>query len=281
MLYGEACSHGCWVPIVHTLVRLAPTLTKLSECEGAVVVTGSHGGRYCGRLAVAARLLAAIFHDAGVGLDAAGIAALALLEERGIAAAAASHLSCRVGDTDDMMRRGIISHANAMAAACGVEAGLACATAAERLTAAPHRLAEPPAATESRQVLMRPGARRAIVLIDSASLVDPNEDQGAIIVTGSHGGLVGGDHKMALRVDGFAAAFNDAGIGIDRAGLGRLAPLDARGIAAITVAAATARIGEARSTFTGVISAANERARALGAQEGMSAGQMLETWAKA
>jgi hypothetical protein len=64
-------------------------------------------------------------------------------------------------------------------------------------------------------------------------------------VTGSHGDLVGDDPKMVLRVDGFAAAFNDAGIGIDRAGLGWLAPLDARGIAVITVAAATARIGEA------------------------------------
>jgi hypothetical protein len=244
------------------------------------VVTGSHGGRYCGRLAVLAGLRAAIFHDAGIGLDAAGIAALGLLEERGMAAAAVSHLTCRVGDTEDMMRRGRISHANAAARACGVEPGLACAVAAQCLTAAPHRLAEPPEATESRRKVEVPGARRAIVLIDSASLVDPEADRGAIIVTGSHGGLVGGDPKMALRVEGFAAAFNDAGIGIDRAGLGRLAPLEARGIAAITVVAATARIGEAASTFSGVISAANEPARALGARDGMPARQVLEAWAK-
>lgn len=262
-------------------IRLAPTLTKLVDCKGAVVVTGSHGGRYCGRLAVMAGLRAAIFHDAGVGLEAAGIAALALLDDREIAAAAASHLSCRVGDTDDMMRRGVISHANAAAMACGVSPGLACAEAAEKLRAAPHHLAKPPAATEARQRLEPQGAKRAIVLIDSASLVEPEADRGAIIVTGSHGGLVGGDQRMALRAEGFAAAFNDAGIGVGQAGLGRLAPLDARGIAAITVAAATARIGEAASTLEGEISAANERARALGAREGLKARPLLEAWAKA
>jgi hypothetical protein len=261
-------------------IRLAPTLTKLADGEGAVVVTGSHGGRYCGRLAVAGHVRAAIFHDAGVGLDRAGIAALDLLAERGIAAAAVSHLSCRVGDTDDMMRRGVIRHANAIAAACGVKAGLACSVAAELLTAAPHRIADSPDAAEERLVLELDGGHRPIVLIDSASLVDPAKDRGAILVTGSHGGLVGGDPKMALRAEGFAAAFNDAGIGVDRAGLGRLAPLDARGIAAITVSAMTARIGEARSTFDGVISAVNARAGALGAQEGMRARQVLEAWAK-
>ncbi len=262
-------------------IRLAPTLTKLADCEDAVVVTGSHGGHYCGRLAIAARLRAAIFHDAGIGLEEAGIAALRLLEERGIAAASASHLSCRVGDTDDMMRRGVISRANAVAAACGVAPGLSCAEAAERLTAAPHRIAGLPEASESRTILRPASARRGIVLIDSASLVHADDDRGAIIVTGSHGGLVGGDKKMALRTDAYAAAFNDAGIGIDRAGLGRLAPLDERGIAAITVDCMTARIGEARSTFEGVISAANETAKRLGARQGLRAREVLEAWATA
>jgi hypothetical protein len=261
-------------------IHLAPTLTKLPNCEGAVVVTGSHGGRYCGRLAIAAHLRAAILHDAGIGLDEAGVAALGLLEECGIAAASASHLSCRVGDTEDMMRRGVISRANAVAFDYGVVAGMSCAEAAKRLELAPHRVAALPDASEARLVMRPPGARRAIVLIDSASLVDPAEDRGAIIVTGSHGGLVGGDRAMALRVEGFGAAFNDAGIGIENAGLGRLAPLDERGIAAITVDAMTARIGEARSTFEGVVSAVNETANGLGARLGMRAREILEGWAR-
>ncbi|ODU54264.1 MAG: hypothetical protein ABS99_09705 [Acetobacteraceae bacterium SCN 69-10] len=120
-----------------------------------------------------------------------------------------------------------------------------------------------------------------MVLIDSAAMVDPAADRGAVIVTGSHGGLVGGDPAMALRAEGFAAAFNDAGIGIEQAGIGRLAALDQRGIAALTVAAASARIGQARSTLdNGVISAANATAVALGARAGQPARDVLLAWTR-
>ena len=50
-------------------------------------------------------------------------------------------------------------------------------------------------------------------------------------------------------------------IGIDEAGVSRLPALDARGIAAATVSAAGARIGDARSTYEdGVLSRVNTRA---------------------
>jgi len=69
-----------------------------------------------------------------------------------------------------------------------------------------------------------------------------------------------------------AALFNDAGIGIDEAGVTRLPALDARGIAAATVAAASARIGDARSTYEdGILSRVNRRAAALGIAPGMTA----------
>ena len=96
---------------------------------------------------------------------------------------------------------------------------------------------------------------------------------------GAGGGLVGGDPAMALRAEGFAAAFHDAGIGVDRAGIGRLAALEGRGIAGITVAAASARIGDARSVFAdGVISAANQTAQRLGAIVGEPAAPALLAW---
>src|SRR5207302_1281456 len=71
----------------------------------------------------------------------------------------------------------------------------------------------------------------------------------AIVLTGSHGGLLGGRPETALKYEVRAAFYNDAGIGIDEAGVSRLPALDDRGIAAATVSAATARIGEARSTY--------------------------------
>jgi uncharacterized protein YunC (DUF1805 family) len=255
---------------------VAPTITKLPPCAGAVLVTGSHGGLYAGRLAVLARIRAVIFHDAAVGLDGAGIASLAVLERLGIAAAAASHLSCRIGDTEDMLARGRISHANAIAGACGVEPGMDVAEAAARLETAPHHIGEMPEIAEGR--LVQRDAARPLVLIDSASLADPAQDAGAVVVTGSHGGLIGGDPTRALNAAAFAAAFNAAGIGIDRAGVGRLTALDARGIAAIAIAASTAHIGEAASTLAGTISAINVTARRLGADEGMPAREVLLAW---
>lgn len=84
-------------------------------------------------------------------------------------------------------------------------------------------------------------------------------------MTGSHGGLIGGDPAAALRVNAFAAVFNDAGR-IDGPGIGRLAVLDRRGILALCVATSSAMIGDAPSTFhSGVISSANRAAVASGA----------------
>jgi hypothetical protein len=67
------------------------------------------------------------------------------------------------------------------------------------------------------------------------------------------------------------ALYNDAGVGKDEAGISRLPALDARGIAAATVSATSARIGDARSTYEdGIISHVNRRATRLGLNEGIS-----------
>jgi hypothetical protein len=109
-----------------------------------------------------------------------------------------------------------------------------------------------------------------VIGLDSISLVG-SDDTTAILVSGSHGGLLGGDPRAALRVDAVAAVYNDAAIGIDEAGAGRLGALDARGIPAATVDAFTARIGSARSTWeTGVVSRVNRSAAALGGRPGMA-----------
>src|SRR5687767_10186562 len=100
------------------------TITHLPpEASGAVVVAGSHGGRYPGYLAARAGLRAVILNDAGIGKDAAGIGALAYCQALGIAAATVAHRSCRIGDAADMLARGVISHANAVAQAVGLRPG--------------------------------------------------------------------------------------------------------------------------------------------------------------
>jgi hypothetical protein len=268
-------------PLLLPGIVLADTITKLPpSARNAVVVSGSHGGRYPGYLAAAAGVRAAIFNDAGIGRDEAGIGSLAYLEALGIAAACLSHQSCRIGDTADMLTRGVVSRANAGAAAIGVTPGMTCGESARRMREcrAPPAGLEPPPVGEGRTDLATGGLRR-ILLLDSAALVTP-ADAGHLIVTGSHGGLVGGDPAMALRTDGYAAVFNDAGIGADEAGVTRLPALDLRGIAAFTVSAASARVGDARSGYEdGIVSRVNDTARRWGAAPGERARAVLERWA--
>ncbi|MCB1813058.1 MAG: hypothetical protein KDK04_15260, partial [Candidatus Competibacteraceae bacterium] len=119
---------------------------------------------------------------------------------------------------------------------------------------------------------------RRVIYLDSVSLVVP-EDVGQIVLTGSHGGLVGGNKAAALRVDAFAAVYNDAGIGKDQAGISRLPALAERGILAATVAAASARIGDGLSTYeTGIVSALNDLAVARGGVIGMPLRELVAQW---
>jgi len=171
------------------------------------------------------------------------------------------------------MARGIVTHATSPAIAIGCQPGLACRDAAAALQQAGPSLREPPPALEAAFLLTEPPA---VWALDSASLVGA-EHVGAVVVTGSHGGLLGGRPDTALKNDALAALFNDAGIGIDEAGVTRLPALDSRGIAAGTVAASTARIGDARSTYEdGILTRVNQRAAALGIAPGMTAREFLE-----
>jgi hypothetical protein len=251
-------------------IVVADSITRVGpEAQGAVVVNGSHGGIYAAYVAAKLGVGAAIFNDAGGGRDQAGIAGLSYLAGLGIAAAAIGHDSARIGDGADMMARGILTHANAPADALGCRSGMPCRAAAALLQQVRPARAAPPAAEEAAFLLI--AEPPAVWALDSASLVGP-EHQGAVVVTGSHGGLLGGRSETALKYDALAALFNDAGIGIDEAGVTRLPALDARGIAAATVAATSARIGDARSTYEdGRLSRVNHQAAAHGIVPGMTA----------
>jgi hypothetical protein len=251
-------------------VLTADSITRIGgEAAGAVVVNGSHGGIYAAYLAAKLGVAAAIFNDAGVGRDSAGISGLDYLAALGIPAAAVGNNTARIGDGRDMIARGVVTYANAAAHALGCHVGIVCSDAAVALQQAVGAQRDPPAALEAAFLLI-PGPP-ALWALDSASLVGA-EQVGTVVVTGSHGGLLGGKAETALKVDALAALFNDAGIGIDEAGVTRLPALDDRGIAAGAVAAASARIGDARSTYEdGILSRVNRRAAAYGVAPGTTA----------
>ena len=68
-------------------VVAAESVTELHDVGGKVLVAGSHGGLIAAYLGAKAGAHALILNDAGVGLDAAGIAGLPYLDGIGIAAA--------------------------------------------------------------------------------------------------------------------------------------------------------------------------------------------------
>ncbi|MBL8289345.1 MAG: hypothetical protein JNL85_15305 [Rubrivivax sp.] len=92
--------------------------------RGAVVVSGSHGGSSAARYAIAARPLLSVFNDAGVGMDEAGIAGLAMMQAEALAAVAVAHTSARIGEARSTFEDGVVSHANGSAAALGARPGL-------------------------------------------------------------------------------------------------------------------------------------------------------------
>jgi hypothetical protein len=117
-------------------LRIIDSITQLSgQDAGCVAVSGSHGGLSAARYALAARPLLTVFNDAGVGKDEAGVAALAFLQEAGLAACTVAHTSACIGDARSSYQDGIISHVNAPAADCGVHVGQSCQAAVALLLA--------------------------------------------------------------------------------------------------------------------------------------------------
>ena len=259
------------------------SITRLpADARGAVVACGSHGGVFPAWVAASAGVAGVIFNDAGMGRHSAGIAGVAWLDGLDIPACAVDYRSARIGDGADTVASGIVTVANDAAARQGCLPGhsgeqvVRCMRSGEATDGddddddeEPDAPARIPTIGEGRARIRNSG-HRAVWAIDSVSLAR-SEDRRAILVTGSHGALLGGRaDDGVLEADVFAAFFNDAGGGKDEAGFSRLPALEARGVAAATVSCHSARIGDGRSTYeTGVLSRLNEVARRLELREGM------------
>jgi hypothetical protein len=258
--------------MIEPLVR--DSVTQLSPgARGRAVLCASHGGVYAAWYAARMGVSAVILHDAGVGRERAGIGGLDWLEERGIPGACVGHMTARIGEGVDMIRRGLLTFVNDTAETFGVLPGMRAEEALYLLAAA----ALPPAEVtwdmdEARREIEgagRDGVR--VFALDSNGLVGP-DDAGHVVVTGSHGGLLGARPETAVKADVLAALYNDAGIGIEAAGVSRLPALEARGIPGACVSCFSARIGDGMSTWRdGYVSALNGTASARGGAVGQSA----------
>ncbi len=254
------------VLVVDGVVKLPP------EANGAVVVGGSNATAYAAYFSAKAGVRAAIHHDCGIGRDEAGVSGLPWANEHGMAMAAVAANSARAGDAADMVKRGIISRANNLAATCGVEEGQTVAQAIELLKSAPWPHADVEAPVKERTFV------DGVLCIGSISFATP-EDTGLVVASGSHGGVTAAPYTRSFKPR--LVFFNDAGFSVDRAGVACLPLLDSDGIAAATVAADSARIGDGESTLTqGIVSAVNETAYRLGARVGETALDVARTVAE-
>jgi hypothetical protein len=110
---------------------------------------------------------------------------------------------------------------------------------------------------------------RRIIIADSATSFDEN-NKNDVVVDGSHCGLNVGEMALKAGIRGMIG--NDAGIGLEKAGIAGLKFLEENGIPAAAVSCTSAEIGIGTSTYAGgEISTVNEVAQKLGITVGMSA----------
>ncbi|HSV80368.1 MAG TPA: hypothetical protein VLK85_14335 [Ramlibacter sp.] len=243
--------------------------------RGHVIVTGSHGGRSAGEYAARVAPLAAVANDAGMGKNQAGIAGLRALDSRRIIGIGVSHTSARIGEGLDGWEHGRVSYVNETGARAGVHEGALLREALEALLRrspldtmiAPEDGGEWVAGSMRREIVLEDSGLRVLAL-DSASLLQP-QDEGQIVIAAGNGGLESG--MLTRRFRCALAAFNDAGIGKDGAGVAGLGVLDQAGLPGLGVSHLSAEISDGMDTWNhGVISTVNEAAAARGIRVGES-----------
>jgi hypothetical protein len=252
------------------IMTVASCSNVREEHRSQVVVSGSYGGRYNAYNAAKWGVRGVVMNDAGIGKDNAGIRGLDFLDQIALAAATADAQTCHIGDGGHMLEHGVISHVNRAAAALGCNPGQSVRECAEHMRSANVPSSAPPSITEGARFVMRevPGEPR-LICADSVGMLQP-DDAGQIAVTASHGAFSGGRPDNAIPPDIYAVFFSDAGVGMDGAGIARLAGLDQRGVVAGAISADSAPIGDSRALYhDGILSHVNAAATRLGGRVGM------------
>jgi len=121
---------------------------------------------------------------------------------------------------------------------------------------------------EVHKIVKESGGYRIIIANSATSIDEKNKKD--VVVDGSHFGVNVGRYAAQAGIKGMIG--NDAGKGLENAGVAGMKILDEKGIPGAAVSAMSARIGNGTSTYEeGEISTANEAARKLGIAAGMSA----------
>ena len=242
-----------------------------------VAVGASFAGAATAAMAMRSGVKAWIAHEGGPGKDDAGVSGLALAQRFGVPAAAIGTMTAGLSRGMTLIT-GTVSRMNEAALALGVRSGQTGGEAARLMLEAPrgrpfnlHGVID----ESIHEVEIAPNGR--IFAVWSFARVKGAHPRDVFCVA-SHAGKVMADYAREVRPRGVIA--NDAGRGLDDSGIDGLAAMGTTPAAAVS--AASARIGDALSTYRdGVISAANAAALAIGVRPGVTAKEaarlMLQT----
>ena len=238
------------------------------NCDADVVVNASYCGVLPARFIGRHRPRGAIGVDCAVGPEGASIAGLWYLEALNIPAAVADVMTIKLGNGDDLYENGVVSFVNRPAQDCGVERGMPVSEAA--LLMLENDPGSPDAADVTNRTVVAEGpGGRQIVCTDSIAFGLP-EDVNNVLLTAGHTGRSAVPYLLKVKPYGFICS--DGGMGREESGVAGMIEVNDHGLAGATVDARAAKMGDGLSTYNdGIISAANDLARAAGVEPGMTA----------
>jgi hypothetical protein len=242
-----------------------------------VAVGASFAGAATAAMAMRGGVKAWIAHEGGPGKDDAGVSGLALAQRFGVPAAAIATMTAGLSRGMTLIT-GTVSRANEAALALGVRSGQTGGEAARLMLEAPRgRPCNLHGIIDESIHEVEIAANGRIFAVWSFARVKGAHPRDVFCVA-SHAGKVMADYARQVTPRGLIA--NDAGRGLDDSGIDGLEAMGTTPAAAVS--AASARIGDALSTYRdGVISAANAAALAIGVRPGITAKEaarlMLQT----
>jgi hypothetical protein len=242
-----------------------------------VAVGASFAGAATAAMAMRGGVKAWIAHEGGPGKDDAGVSGLALAQRFGVPAAAIATMTAGLSRGMTLIS-GTVSRANQAALALGVRPGQTGGEAARLMLEAPRgRPCNLHGIIDESIHEVEIAANGRIFAVWSFARVKGAHPRDVFCVA-SHAGKVMADYARQVRPRGLIA--NDAGRGLDDSGIDGLEAMGTTPAAAVS--AASARIGDALSTYRdGIISAANAAALAIGVRPGITAKEaarlMLQT----
>lgn len=126
---------------------------------------------------------------------------------------------------------------------------------------------------EEHKIVKQAGKYRIVIADSATSISEGNKSD--IFICASHCGVNVGQYAAQANVKGLIG--NDAGKGLEDAGVAGLKVIDGKGIPGAAVSAMSAEIGVGPTTYdSGIISSVNKAAQKIGVKPGMTAKEAAE-----